>query len=48
VISGYLGRGDRFDWAVSRFATVYAAQVRRDHRALVAAARSGRVRAVDA
>jgi uncharacterized protein (DUF2252 family) len=48
LISGYLGRGDRFDRAVSRFATAYAAQVRRDHRALVAAAESGRVRAVDA
>jgi uncharacterized protein (DUF2252 family) len=45
TIAGYLGRGTRFDEAVSAFAASYADQVNRDHEALVTAARSGRVTA---
>ena len=45
MISGYLGRSTKFDEAVSAFAASYADQVARDHQALVAAVRSGRVTA---
>ncbi len=44
-ISSYLGKSDVFDQAVVSFATTYANQVEQDHAALVAAVRSGRVRA---
>jgi uncharacterized protein (DUF2252 family) len=42
-ISGYLGRSDQFDRAVATFAQAYADQTERDHAALVAAVRTGRV-----
>ena len=42
-ISGYLGTNDQFDRAVAAFAQAYADQTERDHDALVAAARAGRV-----
>ena len=42
-ISGYLGTNDQFDHAVAAFAQAYADQTERDHAALVAAARAGRV-----
>jgi uncharacterized protein (DUF2252 family) len=42
-IAGYLGRGDAFDQAIGRFAVAYADQTERDHAALMAAVRSGRV-----
>ena len=45
TIAGYLGPNDRFDEAVARFATAYADQTERDHAALVAAVRQGRVSA---
>jgi len=45
TIAGYLGRGTRFDEAVSAFAASYADQVTRDHEVLVTAAHSGRVTA---
>ncbi len=44
-IAGYLGDNDRFDQAVAAFALAYADQTERDHAALVAAVRAGRVRA---
>jgi uncharacterized protein (DUF2252 family) len=44
-ISGYLGKGDAFDEAVAAFAAAYADQTERDHAALVAAVRSGRLHA---
>lgn len=47
TISGYLGRGDKFDTAVGTFAVAYADQIERDHAALVEAARTGRVEASD-
>jgi uncharacterized protein (DUF2252 family) len=43
MISGYLGGGDTFDEAIAAFATAYADQTERDHAALVAAAKSGKV-----
>ena len=45
AIAGYLGKRTVFDDAVVEFATAYADQTERDHAALVAAVRAGRVRA---
>ena len=45
AISGYLGSGDVFDRAISKFAVAYADQTRLDHQALVEAIESGRVAA---
>ena len=42
-ISGYLGSGDDFDEAMGRFAIAYADQAERDHAALKAAVRQGKV-----
>ena len=44
-IAGYLGRGPRFDEALAAFGVVYADQTERDHAALVAAVRAGRLEA---
>jgi hypothetical protein len=46
LISGYLGTSDTFDQAIGRFAVAYADQNAKDHAALVAAVRAGRVKAV--
>ncbi|MEU0370678.1 DUF2252 domain-containing protein [Streptomyces sp. NPDC006283] len=43
AIAAYLGRGDSFDRALATFAEAYADQNERDHQALVAAVRSGRL-----
>jgi len=43
IISGYLGRSDRFDEAIADFAIAYADQTERDHRALEKAVRAGEV-----
>ena len=43
VIAGYLGSGEAFDDAITAFSTAYADQTERDHAALVAAIRSGKV-----
>ena len=45
AISGYLGSGEVFDKAISKFAMAYADQTMRDHQALVEAIESGRVEA---
>ncbi|MGH4030235.1 DUF2252 domain-containing protein [Actinomycetota bacterium Odt1-20B] len=45
AIAAYLGRSDVFDQAVARFAETYADQNERDHQALAAAVRAGRVTA---
>jgi len=42
-IAGYLGSGTTFDDAIVKFATAYADQTERDHAALVAAVKSGRI-----
>ena len=44
-ISGYLGNKDVFDQAIASFAEAYADQVERDHAALLAAIKEGRVQA---
>jgi uncharacterized protein (DUF2252 family) len=44
-ISGYLGNGDTFDQAIASFAETYADQAERDHAALLAAIKEGRVQA---
>lgn len=45
AIGAYLGRSDRFDRAIADFAAAYAKQNQRDYEALVAAVKSGCVRA---
>jgi uncharacterized protein (DUF2252 family) len=42
-IAAYLGKGERFDRAIADFAEAYADQTERDHAALCAAVKSGRV-----
>ncbi|HLX25014.1 MAG TPA: DUF2252 domain-containing protein [Usitatibacter sp.] len=43
AISGYLGKSERFDEAIAKFAAAYADQTERDHAELVKAIRSGRL-----
>lgn len=43
TIGGYLGASDRFDAAMGRFALAYADQAERDHAALKAAVRAGKI-----
>src|SRR5690242_17910402 len=45
AVAAYLGKGDSFDEAIAAFAIAYADQTERDHQALVAAVRNGRLRA---
>jgi uncharacterized protein (DUF2252 family) len=42
-ISGYLGRGDKFDQAVADFSLAYADQSERDHEVLLQAVRDGKI-----
>ena len=46
TISGYLGKRDPFDQAMGQFALSYADRTAKDHAALVAAVRTGRVQAL--
>jgi uncharacterized protein (DUF2252 family) len=46
LISGYLGKSDTFDQAIGDFALDYADQNEKDHAALVAAVKSGRIKAL--
>jgi uncharacterized protein (DUF2252 family) len=43
MLAGYLGKSGVMDEAISRFASAYADQTERDHAALAAAARQGRI-----
>jgi uncharacterized protein (DUF2252 family) len=43
-ISGYLGSSDSFDEAMGKFALAYADQTERDHAALKAAVRAGKIK----
>jgi uncharacterized protein (DUF2252 family) len=45
AIAAYLGNSDVFDRAIAKFASAYADQNERDYRALVDAAKSGRITA---
>jgi uncharacterized protein (DUF2252 family) len=47
TLTGYMGRSEAFEDAMTGFARAYARQNEADHAALVAAARSGRVTASD-
>ncbi|MFE0424790.1 DUF2252 domain-containing protein [Streptomyces sp. NPDC058953] len=47
AIAAYVGGGEVLDEAIARFAEVYADQNERDHAALVAAVREGRVTTAD-
>jgi predicted alpha/beta hydrolase len=47
LISGYLGKSEVFDAAMAEFAVAYADQNERDYEALVAAVKSGRVKALE-
>jgi len=42
-ISGYLGKGDKFDKAVADFSVAYADQSERDHETLMQAVRAGKL-----
>lgn len=42
-ITGYLGKGDKFDRAISDFAVAYADQTERDHEILIKAVRAGEI-----
>ena len=44
-ITGYLGKSERFDGAIADFAEAYADQTERDHAALCAAVKAGRIAA---
>lgn len=44
LISGYLGKTDAIDKAIGKFAMAYAEQNKKDHAALVAAEKSGRIK----
>ena len=46
LISGYLGKSEKFDEAIADFSVAYANQSERDHALLVSAVRKGRLRAV--
>jgi hypothetical protein len=45
-ISGYLGKTEAFDKAIGKFALAYADQTVRDHAALKAAVKAGRIKAL--
>ena len=47
-ISGYAGNSDELDKAMARFAFAYANQTEKDHKALAAAAKSGRIKVASA
>ncbi len=46
LISGYLGKSEAFDQAIGDFALAYADQNEKDHAALVAAVKAGRIKAL--
>ena len=46
LISGYLGKTDTFDQAIGAFALAYADQNAKDHAALVATVKAGRIKAL--
>ena len=46
AISGYLGKTDKFDRAMAKFAERYADRTEQDHAALAAAVTDGRIEAI--
>jgi uncharacterized protein (DUF2252 family) len=45
IISGYMGRSDKFDQAIADFSIAYADQSERDHKTLTKAVRTGKLEA---
>lgn len=45
LISGYLGKGDAFDLAISKFSIAYADQCEKDYETVLQAVRDGRLKA---
>ena len=45
MISGYMGKSDKFDQAIADFSMAYANQSERDHETLAKAVRTGKVEA---
>jgi hypothetical protein len=48
MIAGYAGNSDELDKAMVQFAFAYAEQTEKDHKALAAAAKSGRIKVAKA
>jgi hypothetical protein len=48
MIAGYAGNNEELDKAMVRFAFAYADQTEKDHKALAAAAKSGRIKVASA
>ena len=48
MLAGYMGNSDELDEAMTQFAFAYDRQTESDYRALVAAAKSGRIKAAEA
>ena len=48
MISGYAGNSDELDEAMVQFAFAYAEQTEKDHKSLLAAAKSGRIKVAEA
>ena len=46
MISGYLGKSDKFDRAIADFSVAYADQSERDHKVLTKAVKAGRLKVV--
>ena len=46
AIAGYLGKSDKFDRALAKFAEGYADRTDQDHAALAAAVTDGRIEAI--
>jgi len=46
LLSGYMGKSDTFEEAIAKFSMAYADQNAKDHAALAAAIKKGRVKAV--
>jgi hypothetical protein len=44
MLAGYAGKSDELDEAMVNFAIAYADQTEKDYQALVAAAKSGRIK----
>ncbi len=46
IITGYMGKSDKFDQAIADFSTAYADQSERDHKTLTKAVRAGKLEAI--
>ena len=46
MIGGYLGKSDKFEQAVAKFALTYADQIEKDHNLLLKAICKGKIEAL--